>query len=67
MHYSWIGILVNVPATLFATVYYEILMRESLLIIGKGYAVHENGKEGLMRHTTNRVRISFFFDIYDRA
>ena len=39
-HYSWIAILVNVPATIFATGYYEFLMRDSLSKIGKGHAVH---------------------------
>jgi glycerol uptake facilitator-like aquaporin len=29
-NYSWIAILVNVPATIFATGYYEMLMRDSL-------------------------------------
>ena len=50
--YSWIGILVNVPATLFATGYYEFLMRDSLQKIGKGHAVHEQGDEGLALHLT---------------
>ncbi|KAI0472702.1 aquaporin-like protein [Xylariaceae sp. FL0804] len=48
--YSPIGILVNVPATIFATAYYELVMRDSLLIIGRGHAVHEDGEEGLRRH-----------------
>jgi len=48
--YSWIAILVNVPATLFATAYYEMLMRDSLQKIGKGAAFHENGEEGLNLH-----------------
>ena len=49
-NYSWIAILVNVPATIFATGYYEFLMRDSLSKIGKGHAVHEDGEEGLQRH-----------------
>ena len=28
-------------------------MRDSLLKIGKGHAVHEGGEEGLRRHMTN--------------
>ncbi|GJN78731.1 hypothetical protein PLIIFM63780_002240 [Purpureocillium lilacinum] len=48
--YSAISILVNIPATLFATGYYEMLMRDSILIIGKGHSMHEGGEEGLMRH-----------------
>ena len=55
MNYSWIAILVNVPATLFATGYYELLMRDSLSKIGKGHAVHEDGEEGLHRHITRTV------------
>ena len=50
--YSWIAILVNIPATIFATAYYEFLMRDSLQKIGKGHAAHEEGEEGLMRHLT---------------
>ena len=50
MHYSWVAILTSVPATLFATGYYEFLMRDSLTTIGKGHAVHEEGHEGLQRH-----------------
>jgi len=50
--YSWISILVNVPATLFATGYYEFLMRDSLQKIQRGHATHEHGEEGLQRHLT---------------
>jgi len=51
--YSWISILINVPATLFATGYYELLMRDSLQKISKGAAYHEGGEEGLSLHLTN--------------
>ncbi|KAI4187535.1 MAG: hypothetical protein L6R41_002753 [Letrouitia leprolyta] len=57
LHYSWIAILVNIPATVFATGYYEFLMRDSLSTIGKGHAVHEDGEEGLRRHITNTGHI----------
>ena len=50
LNYSWISILVNIPATVFAAGYYEFLMRDSLAKIGKGHAVHEAGEEGLMKH-----------------
>jgi glycerol uptake facilitator-like aquaporin len=50
--YSWISILVNIPATIFATGYYEFLIRDSLQKIGKGHASHAEGDEGLMRHLT---------------
>lgn len=53
-NYAWISILVNVPATFFATAYYEFLMRDSLQKLGKGAAVHEEGEEGLWRHVTNQ-------------
>ncbi|KAF2801911.1 aquaporin-like protein [Mytilinidion resinicola] len=49
-NYSWIAILVNVPATFFATAYYELVMRDSLKKIGTGRAVHAEGEEGLTRH-----------------
>ncbi|KZZ89352.1 Aquaporin-like protein [Moelleriella libera RCEF 2490] len=52
MLYSPIAILTSVPATIFATAYYEFLMRDSLMIITKGHAVHESGEEGLRRHLT---------------
>ena len=48
--YSWISILVNVPATIFATGYYEFLMRDSLQKIHGGHAEHEAGEEGLTKH-----------------
>jgi len=52
MNYSWIAILVNVPATLFATGYYEMILRDSLWKIAKGGALHEHGEEGLGLHLT---------------
>ena len=51
--YPWISVLVNVPATIFATGYYEFLMRDSLQKIQAGHAEHEEGEEGLQRHLTN--------------
>jgi hypothetical protein len=48
--YPWISILVNIPATIFATGYYEFLMRDSLQKIQKGHASHEDGEDGLKRH-----------------
>lgn len=51
-NYSWIAILVNIPATVCATAYYEFLMRDSLRKIGKGAAFHEHGEEGLALHLT---------------
>jgi hypothetical protein len=51
--YAWISILVNIPATIFATGYYEFLMRDSLQKIHGGHAEHEDGEEGLQRHLTN--------------
>lgn len=57
MTYAPIAILVNIPATLFATAYYEFLMRDSFLIIGKGHAVHEDGESGLMKHISKTGRI----------
>lgn len=63
LNYSWIAILVNVPATLFATGYYEFLMRDSLSKIGKGHAVHEDGEEGLHRHITRTVGFGLHDDL----
>jgi glycerol uptake facilitator-like aquaporin len=50
--YPWISILVNIPATVFATGYYEFLMRDSLQKIASGHAQHEEGEDGLVRHLT---------------
>lgn len=58
MHYAWISVLVNVPATIFATSYYEFLMRDSLQKIQKGHAEHEEGEEGLKRHLTRTGTLS---------
>ena len=51
-HYAWISILVNIPATFFATFVYEGLLRDSLDRIGMGHAMHEEGEVGLRRHLT---------------
>jgi hypothetical protein len=37
--YSPIGILTNVPATFFATMVYELVLRDSFAIIAKGHNV----------------------------
>ena len=50
--YAPIAIFVNVPATLFATLVYELLLKDSFAIIAKGHNVHEDGEEGLTRHLT---------------
>ena len=50
--YAPLAILVNVPATLFATLVYELLLKDSFAIIAKGHNVHEDGEEGLTRHLT---------------
>ncbi|EKD14690.1 uncharacterized protein L3040_000213 [Drepanopeziza brunnea f. sp. 'multigermtubi'] len=50
--YAAIAILTNVPATLFATLVYEVVLRDSFAIIAKGHAVHEDGEEGLAQHMT---------------
>jgi len=50
--YAWISILVNIPATLFATGFYELVVRDSLNKIAKGHASHEEGDDGLVRHLT---------------
>ena len=42
----------NVPATLFATGYYELVMRDSLKALAGGHGRHEEGDEGLTRHLT---------------
>lgn len=50
MGYAPIGMLVNIPATLLATAFYELWIRDSFAIIAKGHAQHREGDEGLLRH-----------------
>lgn len=50
--YCWIAILVNIPATLFATAFYELFLRDSLAKIGTGKATHRDGEEGLQQYLT---------------
>lgn len=50
--YCWIAILVNVPATILATLFYEVFLRDSLAKIGTGKASHKDGEEGLRRYLT---------------
>lgn len=45
--YSWISILVNVPATIFATGYYEAVIRDSLVAVQKGERRFEGGDAGV--------------------
>lgn len=45
--YSWISILVNVPATVFAAGYYELLIRDSLVAVGQGHKQFEGGQDGV--------------------
>lgn len=51
-NYAPISILVNIPATIFATLVYEVILKDSFAIIAKGHNVHEDGDEGLARHLT---------------
>ena len=50
--YSAIAILVNIPATIFATSYYELVLRDSIKVIAEGHGQHAEGEEGLVRHLT---------------
>jgi len=50
--YAAIAILVNVPATFFATFVYEAIMRDSMINIAKGHGAHEDGEDGLRLHLT---------------
>ncbi|RDW72107.1 putative channel protein [Coleophoma crateriformis] len=50
--YAAIAILVNIPATFFATCVYEAVQRDSFAIIAKGHGEHEDGQNGLVRHLT---------------
>lgn len=48
--YCWISLLVNIPATLFATGFYELFLRDSVQLIHKGGVSHQEGDEGLRRY-----------------
>jgi hypothetical protein len=54
--YPWISILVNVPATLCAVCYYEVVIRDSLRRIQGGHARYEHGEEGLGQHLSRVSR-----------
>lgn len=49
-HYSWIGILGTIPASVFGTSIYELLIKDSMVNIAKGHADHSEGQEGLLKH-----------------
>jgi hypothetical protein len=58
MHFSWIPLFVNIPATLVATSFYEVVLKNSLLSIHGGAAVHEDGEEAWEKHLKkNGLRI----------
>ncbi|KAJ2972445.1 hypothetical protein NQ176_g7154 [Zarea fungicola] len=65
MTYAPISILVSIPATLFATGYYEMVMRDSLVTIHKGHASFVTGNEGLMRHLSRTTGASMPIDDSD--
>jgi len=50
--YFWISLFVNIPATLFATAFYEFVLRDSVDRIAMGHAKHEEGDHGMVRHFT---------------
>ncbi|KAL7793701.1 aquaporin-like protein [Trichoderma ceciliae] len=57
MNYSPIAIFVSIPATLLSSAFYEFVMRDSLLVIEAGHAVHEDGDEALMKHITKTTTV----------
>jgi len=50
--YCPIAIFVNIPATIFATTYYELVLRDSIKRIAQGHGEHEEGEEGLVKYLT---------------
>lgn len=56
-NYSWIAILVNIPATIMMIGFYELVMRDSVNRIKAGHMQHEDGDEALERHLS-RVETS---------
>jgi len=49
-NYSWIPILTNIPATLIAIAFYELVCRDSVQKIKQGHLRHEDGEDALVRH-----------------
>ena len=49
-HYAWISVLVNIPASLFATGVYELFLRDSLAMIGSGAGDFEHGADALAQY-----------------
>jgi hypothetical protein len=50
--YAPIASLTNIPASIFGTTVYEVLLKDSFALIASGHNVHEDGEEGLSRHLT---------------
>lgn len=50
MSYWWIALFINIPATIFATFFYELVFRDSLDKIALGHGEHEDGEYGLVGH-----------------
>ncbi|CAI4213852.1 unnamed protein product [Parascedosporium putredinis] len=48
--YAPIAILVNIPATLLATAFYEFVLRDSMAIISQGHTTCKDGSAALYRH-----------------
>lgn len=48
--YAPIAMFVNIPATLLATAFYEVVMRDSLAVIGRGEAAYAEGDVSLYGH-----------------
>jgi len=49
-NYAWIPILTNIPATLLAVGFYELVCRDSVQKIKQGHMRHADGEEALVRH-----------------
>ena|ERR1700742_1977665 len=49
-NYSWIRILTTIPAMVFGTSVYELLIKDSMVNIAQGHESHSDGHEGLAKH-----------------
>lgn len=48
--YSWISLLVTIPASVCATWFYEFVFKDNVIQIAQGHAAHVEGDEGFARH-----------------
>lgn len=59
--YSVIAIFTNIPATVFGTLIYEIMLKDSFASIAQGHNTHEGGSHGLAEHLSKAKDVNVDF------